>query len=103
MRTFIFNLRIAIVKRQVKKRKSNRIDAPVRTDGFATASLICSLIGLLIFGIPLGLLAVIFGVVSMGRINKAEGELKGKGMATAGIIIGLIGLIVVVAFLASMA
>ena len=48
-------------------------------------SFVLSLVGLFLFPIPLGILAVIFGVN-----NKDENQ----GLATAGIVIGIIDIVV---------
>jgi hypothetical protein len=67
----------------------------------AIASLVCGIIGLLVFGIILGPLAVIFGGVGLSRANRGA---SGKGMAIAGLILGLIATvvaIVLIAFIAS--
>ncbi|MEO7000782.1 MAG: DUF4190 domain-containing protein [Ktedonobacterales bacterium] len=60
------------------------------TNGMATASLICSLIGLFTadFLVIPGVLAVIFGHIALGQIKKSNGQQTGQGMAIAGLIIG---------------
>jgi hypothetical protein len=55
-----------------------------RTNGFAIASLVCSLVCINILGI-------IFGHVAISQINKT-GE-GGKGLATAGLILGYLSLV----------
>lgn len=61
------------------------------TKGMATASLVCSLIGLIIMGIPLGIVALITGIIA---VNKEDAEeTNSKGIATAGIIIGAIDVV----------
>jgi hypothetical protein len=55
-----------------------------RTNGFAIASLICSLVCINILGI-------IFGHVAISQINKT-GE-GGKGLAIAGLILGYLSLV----------
>ena len=60
-----------------------------KNDGFAIASLVCSLVGLCVAGMILGILGIIFGAISIKRINERPYELKGKGMAIAGLIIGI--------------
>ena len=64
----------------------------------AIASLVCGLVGLLIFGFVLGPLAIIFGAVGIGKANKLGG--KGKGMAIAGLIIGAVDVLLIIVFLA---
>ena len=66
------------------------------TDGFAIASLICSIIGLpaiFCYGIPaiiLGLLGFFFGRSALKRIRASGGLKAGQGIATAGWIIGIV-------------
>ncbi|GAA2259271.1 DUF4190 domain-containing protein [Actinomadura sp. NPDC048955] len=55
------------------------------TNGMATASLVCGLIGFFACGVT-SILAVIFGHVSLGQI-KRTGE-GGHGMAVTGLILG---------------
>lgn len=60
--------------------------ATAGTSGWATASLICSLVGLCIgFSAILG---VIFGHIALNEINKSNNMIQGRGMALAGLIIG---------------
>ena len=63
------------------------------TDGFAIASLVTSLVGLL----PVG---IVLGFVARRRIRRSEGRLGGDGLATAGIASGFaflaLGAVVVV-------
>jgi len=74
---------------------------PVKTNGFAIASMVLGILGVVltccctIFGV-LGILAVIFGFIAKKDIRESFGEQKGDGMAVAGIILGFvtIGLII---------
>jgi hypothetical protein len=67
-------------------------------NGMAIASLVCSLVGLLIAGFILGPLAIIFGALGIGKANKMGG--KGKGMAIAGLIIGCVDVLLIIVILA---
>jgi hypothetical protein len=67
-------------------------DAP-KTNGLALSGFICSLVGLFLFGFILGVLALIFSAIGLGKINKDTSKWKGKGMAIAGIIIGIIDIV----------
>lgn len=60
------------------------------TNGFAVASLICSIVGFCAVFIG-GLLGILFGVLGISKANKTNG--RGKGMAIAGIVIGIITLV----------
>ena len=59
----------------------------------AITGLICSLVGLFVFGFILGLLGIIFGVIAQGEIRKHPEKYKGNGMANAAAIIGILGII----------
>ena len=64
-----------------------------KTNGFAIASLVCSL--LWIFGLT-GVLAIVFGFVARSQIKQSGGGQRGNGLALAGIIIGFISVIATV-------
>lgn len=55
--------------------------------GFAVASLVCSLVGIIFFGIIMGILGIVFGLIGLGG--------KRSGLATAGLIIGIVDVVVV--------
>lgn len=67
-----------------------------RTNGLAIASLICGIVGLLVFNIILGPIAIILGYVGL-RQSSAKG---GAGMAKAGLILGVIDVLVFVLLMA---
>lgn len=69
---------------------------PVQTCGFAITSLVLGILGLCM--VPLGVVAVIFGHLSLSRIKKSSGLTGGYGIATAGLITGYIGTLMAVAF-----
>lgn len=64
------------------------------TSGVAIASLVCSLMGLLIPG--LGLIGLVLGIIALRHIRK-HGSRDGRGLAIAGVVIGTITLIIGVA------
>lgn len=70
---------------------------PGRYDGFAIASLVTGILSIqlcvcLLPGIPLGIIAVVFGGMALRRM-KVSGE-GGRGLAIAGIATGVIGFLV---------
>jgi len=65
--------------------------APPRTNGFAVASLVLSLVGWLPCGVG-SVLAVIFGFIARDQIKRSQGREHGSGMATAGIVIGFVAI-----------
>ncbi|MEV0847536.1 DUF4190 domain-containing protein [Streptomyces sp. NPDC049954] len=66
------------------------------TNGLAVAGLVCGVVGVFVFNIILGPLAIIFGAVSR-RSVPAKG---GKGMSTAAIVLGVFDLLLFGALLA---
>ena len=62
-------------------------------NGFAIASLVCSLIGVLFFPIIASILGIVFGAVALRQIRDANGLMQGRGMALAGIIVGAVALV----------
>jgi len=69
-------------------------------NGMGTAALVLGIIGLVLavsilgspLAVPLGILAVVFGVLGRGRARR--GEATNSGSATAGIVTGAIALVV---------
>lgn len=65
--------------------------------GLAVASLVLGILGLLtswLGGGVLGLVAVILGIVALGKIKR--GEAGGRGMALGGIITGILAMLVTI-------
>lgn len=66
-----------------------------KNNGCAIASFICSLVGLLIAGIPCGIAAVITGIIGIAKISQNKETQKGKWMAIFGIILGSLDILAV--------
>ncbi len=64
-----------------------------KTDGFAITSMVLGIIAVLtcIYGIILGIIAVVFGHLAIGKI-KRNSALGGKGMAIAGLVCGYVAI-----------
>ena len=64
--------------------------APVKNgfSGMAIAGFVMSLLGLLIFALPFGILGIIFS--SLGMQNTSMHASRGKGLSISGLIIGII-------------
>ena len=60
-------------------------------NGLAIAGLVCGIIGLLLFNIVLGPLAIIFGGVGWSRANRGA---RYKGMSIAAVILGVVDLVI---------
>ena len=69
--------------------------------GTAVASLVLGILGLLtspfVFGGLLGLLAVILGVLALGKVKR--GEADGRGLAVGGIVTGALAMLAAIGFL----
>lgn len=61
------------------------------TRNLAVASLVCSLVGLLILRFPLAIAALITGIIAYNKEDVEE--TNSKGLATAGIVIGIIDIV----------
>ena len=62
-------------------------------NGLAIAGLVCGLVGLLVFPIILGPLALIFGFVALSRAKRGAGH---RGMAIAAVVLGAADLVLMV-------
>lgn len=68
-----------------------------RSNGMAVAALVCAIIGIFIFEVILGILALIFGVIGL---NRASAGASGRGLAIAGIVIGAIDVLIFIVVIA---
>lgn len=90
-------------KSEFKQGASMIVNAPddsQKTNGMAIAGFVCSLVGLFLFGIVLGLLGIIFGAIGLGKISKDSSRWKGKGMAIAALVVGVVDVVVAIVLLA---
>ena len=71
---------------------NNGTQTPSKTNGTAIASFVCSLVGILIAALIMGILGISLSVTAKKHIKVFPNE-KGKGLATAGMVIGIIDLV----------
>jgi hypothetical protein len=64
---------------------------PTGNNGKALASMVCGIVGLVVFGFILGIIAIVLGSIAKNEIRRT-GQ-GGYGMATAGIVLGIIDII----------
>lgn len=63
---------------------------PNKNKCLAIASMVLGIVGLFIFGIILGPLAIILGAVAHCKIQESPGQYGGKCQANAGVVLGII-------------
>lgn len=68
-----------------------------RSNGMAIAALVCGIVGVFIFEVILGVLAIIFGGIGVSRANRGAGR---RGIAWAGVILGVIDVVLFLVVLA---
>lgn len=73
--------------------------ADLTVEGFAIAGFIPSIIGIVFAGLPLGILAIIFSLISFNRIKNNPDKYRGKGLAIAAFIIGALDVIFIMILL----
>ena len=93
-----------ITKNKQKENYSNKNDEPdppkIETFGLTGFILGSTSLFVPIFFIPIGILAIIFGVVSLERFSKKPDKYYGKGYAIGAIALGILGIIMNIFFLA---
>jgi len=85
----------------IKNNEINKKDAR-KTHWGAIAGLTTGIVGLFIFGIILGICAIIFSSIALAAIKNHPDVYKGRGMARAGLIIGIVGLVLTIMILSSL-
>ena len=79
---------------QAQTAQVNQNTGVKKQNSMALTSFIISLVGLLVAGLPCGIVAIITGIVGLVKF-KPEAE-KGKGFAIAGLVIGVIDAVLVI-------
>ncbi len=62
----------------------------IKVEGLGLAGMIVGLAGLLVLPIPCGIVAVIFGAISLARFKKNPNKYRGKGFAVTALVVGLV-------------
>ncbi len=63
----------------------------------AVASIVCAVVGLMFFGIVLGIVAIVLGYQARNAIRTDPLKFKGDGFARAGVILGIVDVVAYVA------
>jgi hypothetical protein len=75
----------------------SRFSEPERKiEGLGLAGFIAGIAGLFVLGIPFGLVAFIFGMISLTRIKKSPSKYIGRGYAITSIVLGIIDVLGVI-------
>ena len=72
---------------------SEATNAAVTLDTRARNALVLGVLGLLPFGIVVGIPAIVVGLHSLRRIDASDGELRGRGLAWCGIVLGWVSVV----------
>ena len=64
-----------------------------KSNSYALASFICSMVGLFIFGMPCGIAAIVTGILGLIKFD-SEKE-SGKWMAIVGLVVGIFDAVIV--------
>jgi len=75
------------------KQAPKSYDKDRNVEPMAVIGSVLGLLGLIAFGIPLGLVAMVLGVLSIGKIKKNPEKHRGKGWAIASIILGALSVL----------
>ena len=65
-----------------------------KQNSMALTSFILSLVGLIVAGLPCGIVAIIIGIIGLVKFDATKE--KGKGFAIAGLIVGVIDVVAVI-------
>ncbi len=72
-----------------------------KIEGLGLAGMIVGLVGLFILGIPCGIVAIVFGAISLAKIKIHPEKFKGKGFAIASLVLGIVDVVVLLILLAA--
>ena len=73
-----------------------------RLNTLALLSFIFGVLSLFILGLPLGIAAVVCGMIALIQMEKNPTVYKGKGFAIVGLVIGLIAVVIMIAYLSAL-
>lgn len=62
---------------------------PSKSSSHATVALVVALIGVVLFGVILGPIAIVLAVRARNEIDESNGQLRGRGRATVAIFVGV--------------
>jgi hypothetical protein len=71
-----------------------------KTEGTAVGALIVGIVGLFLFGIILGIVALVLANTANKRIQQSGGYLQGQGMVTAARILGVVDIVLAIIVIA---
>jgi hypothetical protein len=84
--------------RTLRKTSKYQNSSP-QIEGLGIAGFVSGVVGLIIMGIPLGIVATTFGAISLSKINKNPDKYTGRGFSIASLVLGIIDIAAVVLIL----
>lgn len=76
---------------------TNNVNVEKKLNVCGLISFIFSLIGIIVAGLPCGIIATITGIIGITTFKKEEQ--KGRGFAIAGLVIGIVDVIIMLAYI----
>ena len=76
-----------------EKPATNSVPQSKKIEGFGLIGFITSIAGLIVAGIPLGILSIVFGILGITRVAKHPERRMGQGFGIAAIVIGFIAIV----------
>ncbi len=80
-------------------KKRSVLTEEAKTDAFAIAGFVASIVGIFFAGLILGVVGVVFSVIALKRIKKDPTAREGRKLAIAGLVLGIIAFVAWVALL----
>jgi hypothetical protein len=80
--------------------QNGTLDSGPKIEPLGLAGMIVGIVGIFFAGIPCGIIAIVFGAISLSRINKHPEKYKGLGFAIASLSIGIVVLLLTILLLA---
>lgn len=81
----------------MEEKNDNNVNVVKKMNVCGLISFIFSLIGIIVAGLPCGIIATITGIVGIATFKKEEQ--KGRGFAIAGLVIGILDVIIMILYI----
>ena len=78
---------------EAEKQKSSKDTKDAKVQGMCLLGILLAVVGLIVAGVPLGILAIIFGISGLVTVAHHKDKYKGKGLGIVAVILGIIDII----------